>query len=78
LVGKTLTPANVQASQVHSYTTAFLWSSSIFVGGAIVAALVLQRGGLTELAYENQAEKVDPEIEEPPRTHVYRVRIACR
>jgi predicted MFS family arabinose efflux permease len=78
LVGKTLTPANSEAALLHSYTTAFLWSCSIFVAGAIVAGLVLQRGGLTELAFEDRAEKVDPEIEEQPRIERSRVWIACR
>jgi hypothetical protein len=78
LVGRTQTPANLQAALLHSYTTAFLWSSSIFVAGAIVAGLVLQRGGLTELAFEDRAEKVDPEIEEQPRIRPCRVWIACR
>jgi hypothetical protein len=63
---------------LHSYTTAFLWSASIFVAGAVVAGLVLKRGSLTALASEDEAEKVDPEIEEPPRTHVHRVRVGCR
>ena len=53
LVGRALTPANLQAALLHSYTTAFLWSSLIFVAGAVVAGLVLQRGGLTALASEN-------------------------
>lgn len=72
LVGKTLTPANSEAALLHSYTTAFLWSCSIFVAGAIVAGLVLQRGGMTELAHEDQAQKVEPEIDP------CRVWIACR
>jgi EmrB/QacA subfamily drug resistance transporter len=81
LVGRTLTPANLQSAALHSYTTAFLWSASIFVAGAVVAGLVLQRGGLTALASEDQEPKGDPEVEEveePPRTHVCRVRVACR
>jgi hypothetical protein len=78
LAARTPTPANSQAALLHSYTTAFLWSASIFVAGAIVAGLVFERGGMTELAREEQAEKVDPEIEEQPRTQVCRVRIACR
>ena len=78
LVGKTQTPENSQAALLHSYTTAFLWSCSIFVAGAIVAGLVLERGGLNELATEDQAEKVDPEIEEQPRIDRSRVWIACR
>src|SRR6202022_360661 len=49
LVGRTVNPANLQAAAVHSYTTAFLWSSLIFVAGAVVAGLVLQRGGLASL-----------------------------
>jgi EmrB/QacA subfamily drug resistance transporter len=72
LVGKTLTPANSEAAVLHSYTTAFLWSCSIFVAGAIVAGLVLQRGGHNELASEEKAKKIDPEIDP------CRVWIACR
>jgi EmrB/QacA subfamily drug resistance transporter len=78
LVGRALTPANLRAALLHSYTTAFLWSASIFVAGAVVAGLVLKRGNLTALATEDQAEKVNPEIEEHPRTHVHRVRVGCR
>ncbi len=78
LVGRAPTPANLQAALLHSYTTAFLWSSSIFVAGALVAALVLQRGDLTALASEHPATKVGPELEEPTRIHTCRVRIACR
>jgi sugar phosphate permease len=78
LVGRAFTPANVQAALVHSYTTAFLWSAVIFVVGAVVAGLVLQRGGLATLATGNQAAKVDPVIAEPARVHVARVRVGCR
>ena len=78
LVGRALTPGNVQAALLHSYTTAFLWSALIFVAGAVVAGLVLRRGGLAELASEEQADKVDPGIEEPPRIHTLRVRVGCR
>ena len=78
LVGRAPTPANLQAALLHSYTTAFLWSALIFVAGAVVAGLVLQRGNLTALAAEDQAAKVDPEIEEHPRTHVHHVRVGCR
>ena len=79
LVGRALTPANVQAALLHSYTTAFLWSSLIFVAGAIVAALVLQRGGLAALASEAQTATVHPGFEEPPpRIQTCRVRVACR
>ena len=67
LVGRALTPANLRAALLHSYTTAFLWSSLIFVIGAVVAGLVLQRGNLKKLAAENQTAKVDPRTEEAPR-----------
>jgi EmrB/QacA subfamily drug resistance transporter len=50
LVGKLATPANVQAATLHSYTTAFLWSSAFFVVGAVVAGLVFQKGNLSQLA----------------------------
>src|ERR1700733_5248913 len=75
LVGRALTPANFQAALVHSYTTAFLWSSLIFVAGAVVAGLVLQRGGLSALAAEGSSPKAETGVEEPPRTHVCRVRV---
>ena len=78
LVGRALTPANLQAALLHSYTTAFLWSSSIFVAGAVVAGLVFRRGDLKALATENEAEKVDAGSEEDSRIHVVRVRVACR
>ncbi len=79
LVGRAPTPANLQAALVHSYTTAFLWSSLIFVAGAVVAGLVLQRGRLSELAAsEPRVEKVDRGPEEDPRVHVIRVRVSCR
>jgi hypothetical protein len=78
LVGRALTPATLQAALLHSYTTTFLWSALIFVAGAIVAGLVLQRGGLAALTPEHTTAKVEPEFEEPPRIHVCRVRVACR
>jgi EmrB/QacA subfamily drug resistance transporter len=78
LVGRAPTPANLQAALLHSYATAFLWSALIFVIGAIAAALVLQRGNLKTLAAESQSVKIDPSIEEGPRHHVCRVRVACR
>ncbi|MGA7416788.1 MAG: MFS transporter [Acidimicrobiales bacterium] len=78
LVGRAVTPANLQAAQLHSYTTAFLWSSLIFVAGAVVAGLVLQRGGLAALASEGPTPTVETGFAEQPRTHVCRVRVACR
>jgi len=78
LVGRALTPATFQEALLHSYTTVFLWSSLIFVAGAVIAGLVLQSGGLTALASESSTAKVDPGFEEPPRTQICRVRIACR
>jgi hypothetical protein len=50
LVGRAVTPANLRTAALHSYTTAFLWSSLIFVFGAVVAGLVLERGNLKTLA----------------------------
>jgi sugar phosphate permease len=77
LVGRAFTPANFQAALLHSYTTAFLWSAVIFVVGAVVAGLVLQRGGLATLAAENVV-KADPPIVDSPPVHVSRVRVGCR
>ena len=50
LVGKIASPETLRSAALHSYTTAFLWSSGFFVVGAVVAALVFQRGNLAELA----------------------------
>jgi len=55
-----------------------LWSASIFVAGAVVAGLVLQRGDLTTLASEDLITAVQPESGEHSRVHVCRVRVACR
>ena len=78
LVGRAVTPANVQAALLHSYTTAFLWSASIFVAGAVVAGLVLRPGGLSAPASEDQAAKVGSPLEEPHPSHTVRVRVGCR
>jgi EmrB/QacA subfamily drug resistance transporter len=79
LVGRALTPANLQAAAVHSYTTAFLWSCLIFVAGAVVAGLVLQRGGLASLAPGYQiTTAADTGVGEEPRPEICRVPIACR
>jgi EmrB/QacA subfamily drug resistance transporter len=61
LVGRVATPANLKAAALHSYTTAFLWSSLIFVAGAVVAGLVLQRGNLSSLAPSPAVERSDAE-----------------
>jgi EmrB/QacA subfamily drug resistance transporter len=50
LVGKVASAANVRAAALHSYTTAFLWSTFIFLAGAVLTALVLERGNLAALA----------------------------
>ena len=50
LVGRAASPANLKAAALHSYTTAFLWSSLIFVVGAVIAAAVLRWGNLGALA----------------------------
>ncbi len=79
LVGRTLSPATFRAAVLHSYTTAFLWSAAIFVAGAVVAGLVLKRGGLAELASEDRTgEKLDFAPKEHHRVHVVRVRVGCR
>jgi hypothetical protein len=79
LVGRTVNPANLQAAAVHSYTTTFLWSSLIFVAGAVVAGLVLQRGGLASLAPGYQiTTTAETGVDEEPRREVCRVPIACR
>jgi hypothetical protein len=49
-VGRAITPANLQAAALHSYTTAFLYSSAIFVVAAVVAGLVLPKGNMRALS----------------------------
>jgi EmrB/QacA subfamily drug resistance transporter len=44
LGGARPTPALLAAATVHGYTTAFLWSSGIFLLGAIVAAVLFRPG----------------------------------
>ena len=78
LVGRTVNRATLQSAAVHSYTTAFLWSSIIFVAGAVIAALVLQRGNLSALASQAQPADVDAAPDEQPRIQLVRVRVACR
>jgi EmrB/QacA subfamily drug resistance transporter len=78
LAGRAVTPANFQAATLHSYTTAFLWSASIFVAGAAVSVLVFHRGGLSALTSEAQTSKVDSDLEKPRRSHMVRVRVGCR
>jgi len=55
LVGRVVSPATSQAAAVHSYTTAFLWSAGIFAAGALIAAFVLKRGTLQQLAAGSDA-----------------------
>ena len=50
LAGRAITPANLQAAALHSYTTAFLYSSAIFVVAAVVAGLVLPKGNMRALS----------------------------
>jgi EmrB/QacA subfamily drug resistance transporter len=78
LVGRAVSPVNVQAALVHSYATVFLWSALIFVAGAVVAGLVLQRGDLTSLARQEPIAPPDIDIDDVPRTHMCRLRVACR
>ena len=79
LVGKAVNPASLQAAALHSYTTAFLWSSLIFVAGAVVAGLVLAPGGLSALAPEYPIRApADTGTDDEPRHELCRVRVACR
>lgn len=50
LATRALSPQSLQAAALHSYTAAFLWSSLVFVIGAIVAGVVLPKGTLAELS----------------------------
>jgi uncharacterized membrane protein len=79
MVGRVSDPATVQQALLHSYTTAFLWSSLIFVVGAVVAGLLLRPGGLSALMSESQTAKVvELGLEEPSRVHTCHVHVSCR
>jgi EmrB/QacA subfamily drug resistance transporter len=79
LVGRVVNPATLEAAALHSYTTAFLWSSLIFVAGAVVGGLVLKRGNLTSLAPAYPiTTTADVAIDEEPRHEICRVRVSCR
>ncbi len=58
LVGKLASSENVRVAAVHSYTTAFLWSSGIFLAGAVITGLVLPKGNLATLAEPGESEPV--------------------
>jgi EmrB/QacA subfamily drug resistance transporter len=78
LVGKAVTLASLEAAALHSYTTAFLWSSLVFAAGALVAGLVLAPGGLSALVPEYGTAAADPAIDDEPRHELCRIRVACR
>ena len=50
LAGRAITPANLQAAALHSYTTAFVYSALIFVVAAVTAGVVLPRGNMRALS----------------------------
>jgi len=54
-VGHQLTPFNLAAAQLHSYTTAFLWATGFFVVGAALAAVVFPKGNLAKLSGHSPA-----------------------
>jgi EmrB/QacA subfamily drug resistance transporter len=58
LVGKVANAENVRAAAVHSYTTAFLWSSGIFLLGAVVAAFVLPKGNLATVEEPGESKPI--------------------
>ena len=62
LVGKVASPANLATAALHSYTTAFMWSSLIFIAGAVIAGLVFKRGNLQTLAGAGGAAEPDPKV----------------
>jgi hypothetical protein len=78
LVSRVKTPVTLEDAQLHSYTTAFLWSSLIFVIGAVVAGFVLRLGNLSALTSGNTIGRVTPTSEKTPHSRLHRVRIGCR
>jgi hypothetical protein len=73
-----LSPTTISTAPVHGDTTAFLWSGFTYIAGAILAGLVLPRGGLSELELERPALPADARSAKSAPTHVVRVRVACR
>jgi sugar phosphate permease len=49
LVGRVANPTNIKLAALHSYTTAFLWSSLILAAGAVIAGLLLPPGNLKKI-----------------------------
>ena len=79
LAGRAPNPANVEAAQLHGYTTVFLWSAVICVGAALITGLVLRPGSLNALlAPEDQNVPGEPGSGEASQARRCRVRIACR
>ncbi len=66
LVGRAVTPATMKEAALHSYTTAFLWSSGIFVAGAVVAGLVLKKGTMRQLAGPDIGGTTEAAPTDPP------------
>jgi hypothetical protein len=44
LIGRAPTKLNAEMAAVHSYTSAFGYSAIIFLGGAVITALILRSG----------------------------------
>jgi EmrB/QacA subfamily drug resistance transporter len=73
-----LTLSSAGTAAVRGETTAFLWSGVIYVAGAVLAGLVFPAGGLAALNARQSMHPDSPATKETDRTHVVRVRIACR
>jgi len=67
LVGRAVNATTDKASALRGYTTAFEWSAAIFVGGAVVAGLVLKKGNLAALSSSDQ-EVPTSSVAEPARS----------
>ena len=50
LAGRITTTTTLRSAALHSYTTAFLWSTFIFLAGAVVTGLVFEKGNMAALA----------------------------
>jgi predicted MFS family arabinose efflux permease len=78
LAGKDVTPALIQEALLRSYTSAFLWSALIFCAAAVVAAVVLKKGRLSDLAAQEETAQRNAEVKANVEKHVVRVRVGCR
>jgi EmrB/QacA subfamily drug resistance transporter len=71
-------PNSAAGAALHGETTAFLWSAIAYAAGAVVAGLILPRGGLATLTGEHPVSTVGAKPAQLTRAPHVRVRVGCR